>query len=61
MQDAALTYIRNAKVVVKYDGKEILSRKRPRLAPGEMEDVLIKAEVLSTFAKGGVIEISVEG
>ncbi len=52
---------KNAKVVVKYDGKEILSRKRPRLAPGEMEDVLIKAEVLSTFAKGGVIEISVEG
>lgn len=51
---------KNAKVVVKYNGNEILSRKRPRLAPGEMEDVLLKSDVLAGFEKDGVIEISVE-
>ena len=52
---------KNAKVVVKYNGEEILSRKRPRLAPGEMENVVIKNDVLKGFAADGVIEISVEG
>ena len=51
---------KNAKIVVKYNGEEIISRKRPRLAPGEMEDVLIKNEMLKNFAEGGKIEISVE-
>ncbi len=51
---------KNAKIVVKYNGEEIISRKRPRLAPGEMEDVVIKNEMLSNFAEGGKIEISVE-
>lgn len=51
---------KNAKIVVKYNGEEIISRKRPRLAPGEMEDVLIKKEMLRNFAEGGKIEISVE-
>ena len=51
---------KNAKIVAKYNGEEIISRKRPRLAPGEMEDVLIKNDMLKKFAEGGVIEISVE-
>ena len=51
---------KNAKTVVKYNGEEIMSKKRPRLAPGEMESVIIKNDTLKGFAKGGVIEISVE-
>ncbi len=51
---------KNAKIVAKYNGEEIISRKRPRLAPGEMEDVLIKNDMLKKFAEGGIIEISVE-
>ena len=51
---------KNARIVVKYNGEEIISRKRPRLALGEMEDVLIKNDMLKNFAQGGKIEISVE-
>ena len=51
---------KNAKTVVKYNGEEILSKKRPRLAPGEMENVVIKNDMLKNFAADGVIEISVE-
>ena len=51
---------KNAKTVVKYNGEEIISKKRPRLAPGEMESVIIKNDMLGKFAEGGVIEISVE-
>ncbi len=51
---------KNAKTVVKYNGEEIISKKRPRLAPGEMESVIIKNETLKEFAPDGVIEISVE-
>ena len=51
---------KNAKTVVKYNGEVIISKKRPRLAPGEMENVIIKNEMLKGFAEGGVIEISVE-
>lgn len=51
---------KNAKIVAKYNGEEIISRKRPRLAPGEMEDVLIKNDTLKKFSEGGIIEISVE-
>ena len=51
---------KNAKTVVKYNGEEIISKKRPRLAPGEMESVIIKNDMLRSFAEGGVIEISVE-
>lgn len=51
---------KNAKIVAKYNGEEIISRKRPRLAPGEMENVIIKNDMLKGFAPGGEIEISVE-
>ncbi len=50
----------NAKTVVRYNGEEIISKKRPRLAPGEMENVIIKNDMLKNFAADGVIEISVE-
>ena len=51
---------KNAKTVVKFNGETIISKKRPRLAPGEMESVIIKNDMLKDFAEGGVIEISVE-
>lgn len=51
---------KNATVKVSYNGQEIISRKRPRLAPGEMENVLIKNDMLKSFSKDGVIEITVE-
>lgn len=51
---------KNAKTVVKYNGEEIISKKRPRLAPGEMENVIIKNDMLKNFSDDGVIEISVE-
>ena len=51
---------KNATVKVKYNGNELISRKRPRLAPGEMESVVITKKMLNTFEKDGVIEISVE-
>ncbi len=51
---------KNAKTVVKYNGEEIIRKKRPRLAPGEMENVIIKNDMLKKFTEGGVIEISVE-
>ncbi len=51
---------KNARTVVKYNGQEIISKKRPRLAPGEMENVIIKNDILKGFSADGVIEISVE-
>lgn len=51
---------KNAKTVVKYNGEEIISKKRPRLAPGEMESVIIKNDMLKSFSADGTIEISVE-
>lgn len=51
---------KNAKTVVKYNGEEIISKKRPRLAPGEMENVVIKNDMLKKFSEGGKLEISVE-
>ena len=51
---------KNAYISVKYNGEEIQRRKRPRLAPGEMENVIIKKEMLEKFDADGVIEIGVE-
>lgn len=52
---------KGASIVVKVDGQEVMRRKKPRLAPGEMENVIIKQVDLSTYTEGGTIEISVEG
>lgn len=54
------TTYKNAAVVVKYNGKELARRKKPRLAPGEMENVILKQADLAEFAEGGTVEISVE-
>ncbi|MBR4765612.1 MAG: FAD-dependent oxidoreductase [Clostridia bacterium] len=51
---------KGASIVVKYNGYEIMRRKKPRLAPGEMENVVLKESELAKFAEGGLIEISVE-
>ena len=51
---------KNASVVVKCAGNEILRRKKIRLAPGEMESVTVKNETLCTMSEGDTIEISVE-
>jgi NADPH-dependent 2,4-dienoyl-CoA reductase/sulfur reductase-like enzyme len=51
---------KNAFISVKYNGNEIQRRKRPRLAPGEMENVLLKKADLDGFEEGGEISISVE-
>ncbi len=51
---------KNAKIIVTYNGQEIISRKRPRLAPGEMENVIIKNDMLKNFDENGIIEIQVE-
>ncbi len=51
---------KGASIVVKYNGYEIMRRKKPRLAPGEMENVILKESELQKFAEGGLVEISVE-
>ena len=51
---------KNASIVVKYNGEEIARRRKPRLAPGEMENVILKQADLAKFAEGGTVEISVE-
>ncbi len=51
---------KNASIVVKYNGEEIARRKKPRLAPGEMENVILKQADLAKFTEGGTVEISVE-
>ncbi|MBR4451604.1 MAG: FAD-dependent oxidoreductase [Clostridia bacterium] len=51
---------KNATVRVSYNGETLITRKKPRLAPGEMENVTIKNEMLKGFSEGGVIEITVE-
>ncbi len=39
--------LRGASVVVEADGKELLRRKRPVMAPGEMEQIVLKREWLT--------------
>ena len=47
-------------IVVTYNGETLISKKRPRLAPGEMENVIIKSDMLKNFDENGIIEIQVE-
>lgn len=51
---------KNATVKVTCGDEVLISKKRPRLAPGEMENVIIKNSMLKSFAKDSVIEITVE-
>lgn len=43
--------IRKARVTVTADGKELFSKKRPIMAPGEMEQILLKKEWLTGSEK----------
>ncbi len=49
----------NKKIVVRCDGKEILSKKRIKMAPGEMESVKLSADILKNIS-GKLLEFSVE-
>ena len=51
---------KNAKVVLECGGKVISSKKKVKLAPGEMEDVLIPADVLASLDENSVITVRVE-
>ena len=42
---------RNAKIIVESDGKVLYSKKKPKLAPGEMEYVIIKAQDIQALEK----------
>ena len=42
---------RNARIIVESDGKVIYNKKKPKLAPGEMEYVIIKAEDIQALEK----------
>ena len=42
---------RNTKIIVESDGKVLYSKKKPKLAPGEMEYVIIKAEDIRALEK----------
>lgn len=50
----------NAKIIVEYDGKEILSKKKVKLCPGEMEYVTLKHSVISELPADAVINVRVE-
>ena len=50
----------NAKIIVECDGKEILSKKKVKLCPGEMEYVTLKQSVISELPADAVINVRVE-
>lgn len=51
----------NKKLTVEVDGNVISSKKKVKLAPGEMENVVIPADVLATLNKNSTIKVRVEG
>ncbi len=51
---------KSAKVVLEVDGKVISSKKKVKLAPGEMENVVIPADILSTMTADSSIVVRVE-
>lgn len=51
---------KNAKVVLTCAGKVVSSKKKVKLAPGEMENVIIPNEVLATLTVNDEIKIEVE-
>lgn len=50
----------NAKIVVECDGRELLSKKKKKLCPGEMEYVTLKQSVIAELPENGVINVRVE-
>jgi|LSQX01.3.fsa_nt_gb NADPH-dependent 2,4-dienoyl-CoA reductase/sulfur reductase-like enzyme len=51
---------KNARVKVSCGGKVVSDRKKPKLAPGEMESVVVKADVLNAMEPCSEITIQVE-
>lgn len=51
---------KNSRLIVEIDGEIISNKKKIKLAPGEMEDVLLKAEVLEKMAGNSKLTIRVE-
>ena len=50
----------NAKIVVECNGEEILSKKKKKLCPGEMEYVTLKQSVISELPVNAEITVRVE-
>ncbi len=50
----------NAKIVVECDGNEILSKKKKKLCPGEMEYVTLKQDVIKNLKVNSKITVRVE-
>lgn len=50
----------NAKIIVECDGKEILSKKKVKLCPGEMEYVTLKQAVINELPVSAEITVRVE-
>lgn len=46
---------RNARIIVESDGKVLYNKKKPKLAPGEMEYVIIKADDIRALEKKEMI------
>lgn len=51
---------KNSKLIVKIDGETVISKKKPKLAPGEMETIKLKKDMLSKLKEDSIVEISVE-
>ena len=49
-----------AKVVVECDGEILSARKKVKLAPGEMENVVITPEMLSKMNENSEITVRIE-
>lgn len=50
----------NKKLTVEVDGKVLSSKKKVKLAPGEMENVVIPADVLASLDENSTIKVRVE-
>jgi predicted DNA-binding antitoxin AbrB/MazE fold protein len=51
---------KNARVVLECDGEVISSKKKVKLAPGEMENVVIPADTLAKMNENSTIVVRVE-
>ena len=51
---------KNAKVVLEADGNVISSKKKVKLAPGEMENVTVPADVIASLTKDSTVCVRVE-
>ena len=51
---------KDAKLIVEANGQEILSKKKRKLAPGEMEYVSLKKDILNSLPADSVINVRVE-